>query len=741
MNVQPNTRRSRYILFLCVITLWSSPVAQVTPNQNRQNPVPQKKEPQSQPPPAQRPSSQEEVVKVYTELVQTDVMVFDKKGRFVNGLTRDDFQLKVDGQLRPIQSFDLITAGSNEEAQLAAARGGASNNVNPRFPNRPVPLDRGRTVFFYVDDVHLDGPAMSAARKAISDFVDKEMGQNDQAGIATATGQVGFLQQLTSNPTVLHEAIERLKVQRRSPLDADQPPMSEYDAMLIDRNDSHVREFFIDETIRLNPGSPPMSREVASSIVLGRAQSIQSQAGFYNTYMLSGLENWIRSSATLPGRKVLFLLSNGFLIENNRSDSIIRMQRITAAAAKSGVVIYSLDVRGLVTEPGDLSRQRPFDPMNRLQSTITGELTATQDGMNALARDTGGKAIFNTNDLRQGVSNAVKETSTYYLLAWKPDSESLKSGRFRNIDVAIAGRPDLTVRVRRGFYDRDPATTQNPNDSSKTIATKLREAIVATFPKNDLPISLNTVYYDVAAKGPTVFTSIQIPGEFMTFGPANAKIQAVVDVTGVFYSLQGEPITNFGERIVTTGPNAEAAKDYRRDITYTYPAAVKPGLYQVRVAARDDLSGRIGTAHSWIEVPDLSKKQLAMSSLLLGERTQAMMNVNVKEDTPINQTASKQFRRESNLRFLVFVYNSQPSTTNGKPDVSVQVQIVRDNQPVITTALRKLLTDGVADLTRLPYAAEVSLNTLLPGRYILRVTVIDLVSKQSTSQLTHFEVY
>ena len=67
--------------------------------------------------------------------------------------------------------------------------------------------------------------------------------------------------------------------------------------------------------------------------------------------------------------------------------------------------------------------------------------------------------------------------------------------------------------------------------------------------------------------------------------------------------------------------------------------------------------------------------------------------------------------------------------------------MIRDNQPVITTTLRKISTDGVLDLTRLPYAAEVPLNELLPGRYLLQVTLIDRVSKQSTTRQTHFDVY
>ena len=109
--------------------------------------------------------------------------------------------------------------------------------------------------------------------------------------------------------------------------------------------------------------------------------------------------------------------------------------------------------------------------------------------------------------------------------------------------------------------------------------------------------------------------------------------------------------------------------------------------------------------------------------------------------SPVALSASHRFKRESILRFLLFVYNTTFSPTDQQPDAAVQIQVIRDDQPVITTALRKVNTDGVTDLARLPYAAEIPLRELLPGRYMLKVTVIDRVSKQSTSRQTHFDVY
>src|SRR5882762_111240 len=109
----------------------------------------------------------EDVVRVYSDLVQTDVMVFDKQGRFVNGLKREDFELKIVGKPRPVEFFERIATGtSDEDVQLSAARGTAATGKGTGLVY-PVPLDRGRTVFFYVDDLHLSPANLLQMRKLL----------------------------------------------------------------------------------------------------------------------------------------------------------------------------------------------------------------------------------------------------------------------------------------------------------------------------------------------------------------------------------------------------------------------------------------------------------------------------------------------------------------------------------------------------------------------------------------------
>src|SRR4051794_18842550 len=148
----------------------------------------------------------DDVLRVNTELVQTDFMVFDKQGTFIDGLKRDQFLLKVDGKPREISFLDRLATGSrSEEAQIAAARGTKAPNAPA-----PLPLDRGRTVLFFVDDLHLSTGGVTYTRNLLKHFIQNQMKQNDRAEIATASGQIGFLQQLTENKSVLLAAADRL---------------------------------------------------------------------------------------------------------------------------------------------------------------------------------------------------------------------------------------------------------------------------------------------------------------------------------------------------------------------------------------------------------------------------------------------------------------------------------------------------------------------------------------------------
>ena len=716
-----------------------------------------------------------DVVRVNTSLVQTDVMVFDKQGGFVDGLKRDQFALKVDGKPRDISFFERIVAGSrNEEAQLAAARGNSAGGNNGA-----APLDRGRTVFFFIDDLHLSSSSMKQARLLLQRFINSEMGQNDQAAIASSSGQIGFLQQLTDDKRVLQAASERLVARTYTMKDSQRPPMTEYQAQLIEENNYDVTEYFVDELIRLSYQLP---RNLAADEIRGRASQIVQQTDFLTSATLNSLKALVKNSAALPGRKLVFVVSDGFLLDNKNSDTYEGVRQITSAGAASGVIIYSIDARGLTSGMPDASTEVPFDPSGRLARGAAGEIGATQNGLNALAVDTGGRAFFNSNDLRPAVTTALKETSAYYLLAWRPDNEEQRNQKARRVEVSVIGRPELAIRFRRSFGDVSPAETASRKKKDGPPGPKpddlMGEALRSPFPKSGLPVAISLNFLDLAQVGATLTTSIKISSKSLVLEAQGGPPIGVMDVAGAVFNDQGKAVSTFNKHLTIKSRSADPKSLPPDNVFYHHFCLIKPGLYQVRVAAVDIKQGRAGSAVQWIQIPDLGSNALTLSSLIVGERKALDIQPSTIDETETGKTASvlrqvflnvdHHFASSSHLRFMTFVYNAtggsasappalrpaRPGTAapdnnvpasstigpGSSPDLAVQVQLFRDNEPVITMPLHKIQFEATSDLRRLPYAAEVTLDGLQPGRYVLLVTVIDRAAKASASQRFGFQV-
>ncbi|HXI24811.1 MAG TPA: VWA domain-containing protein [Pyrinomonadaceae bacterium] len=672
-----------------------------------------------------------DVIKVYTELVQTDVMVFDKQGRFVKNLKREDFELRVDGKAQPIGFFDQIEAGSVDETrQLAAARGESAPSGKSALP-----LDRGRTVLFFVDDLHLSATSIFQARRLINQFVERDLGQNDEAEIVTSSGQLGFLQQPTDNRTVLRLATERLNSRTSMVKDLQRPHMSEYQALQIDRGDRDVMAYFVAELLAENRMMGNVEEEVKR-----RASAILHQAASYSTITLSALESLTKSCATISGRKLLFLISDGFFIDTRNSDTTTRMRMVTTAAARAGVVIYSIDARGLIATLDDASDKKPID--SRLSRGGQGEIGASQDILNAVAQDTGGRALFDRNDLYTAVDNGLKETASYYLLGWRPQRES-ESSKFRRLEVSVVGKPDLTVRLRKGFYDLEAPAAERAKPATDKAATeeaaqkKLREALMTPHPERGLPLSIDTRFLNTAGQTFALTSSIEIPGDFVAPSSPTAD-GAQFEVVGAVFTDRGE----VGDRFTLRLGRKPASDESLHDLSYSHTTNIGPGLYQVRVAVRNLATGQIGTANKWIEIPDLSKGSLTLSSLLLGERD---TSIAVTATSPADNLASvplsvsHRFKSGSFLRYVVFIYNASRAI-NAQFDCAAQVIVLREGQPVATTTLKKIATDNAVDPSRLAYAAELPLEGFHSGQYLLRFVVIDRLARTSALQQARFSI-
>ena len=565
-----------------------------------------------------QPAEQDDVVRVNTDLVQTDVMVFDKKGHFVDGLTADQFSLKIDGKSQPVSFFERVTSGSPAESK--SARSTPSSDTTAPSPASPATTStvRGRVVIFFVDDFHLAPDSLIRTRKALLEFIDHGMNDRDMLAITSSSGQIGFLQQFTDDRTALRSAVARLNF-RGGPSKQDmfKPPMNEYIALKIRDGDTATIDYYVSEMMKENcihsaPGAPVacyITPEAMRNLVIERAQmiSLQSTPETFNTLNL--LEGLMRTAGQLPGRKLVFVISDGFYLSDRTMASRDKLKRITDAAGRAGVVIYTLDARGIIGEGLDVTDNRPVDGAGFTTGLTHEHIAASQDGLNALAGDTGGRAFRNTNaPMAEFVAKIMDETANYYLLAWRPETDEQKRGKFNHIEASIAGRPDLTVRLRTTYFKTTPLPIlslkkKSEKDPEKAREDDMRLVIDAPLSQRQIPTELELNVAQMPGVGTQVAAAIDISREALTYDLSEGKRSADLDIGGIFYDDKGKPVSSFVGRLRVFPLPDDSTANKNKSAFYAFHAWLPPGLYQVRVGVRDIKSGKIGSAMQWVTVP------------------------------------------------------------------------------------------------------------------------------------------
>ncbi|HKG13507.1 MAG TPA: VWA domain-containing protein, partial [Pyrinomonadaceae bacterium] len=554
----------------------------------------------------------------------------------------------------------------------------------------------------------------------------------------------------------------------------EQVPMTEYQALRVDAGDRDAITQFAGLLIQQtnagqqavgvgpprggpsvysktnNGGQIGVTREQAERMVRERAQLILKEASNYSMGTLAALESLMRGAAQLPGRKLVFFISDGFYLNDRNSDFSNRLKGIADAALRAGVVIYTLDARGLNTGETDASSNRA-DHVGNLSRANVGDLASSQAPLTTLASDTGGRANINTYGFDEAVSLALAETSNYYRVAWKPELDEQKGGKFKRVEVSVVGRPDLTVRLPRGYMSSLAAASPakpaaKPADASKPAEAKSPEAKAAeedfhaafssATPLRALPTTLSASFVDVPGTGGVLTSSVQVSTEALDYG-ADAKQPAAVDILGAIWNDQGKRAGEFRTRLNVTPMSgaAAAAGGERPGVIYNTRTPLAPGFYLVKVAARDARGRQTGSAAQWVEIPDLSKKQLSLSSLHIGGRAAGGGGAAAQQ---IQFSVDRRFSRSAKLDFLAFIYNARPN--GAAVDLSANVRITRDGRAVVSAPPIKIAPPAQTDLARIPFTGVISLGQLPPGRYELELEVADNSAKTSAARRVAFDI-
>jgi VWFA-related protein len=596
---------------------------------------------------------------VTTEVVRLDVVV-SEKGRPKAGLTREDFAVFEDGKPQEIVHFEAVT-GPPATPASPASPAGVRDNTQALAPRRYVVLA--------IDDVHMSFDGVDRMRKALSRFVAEDAGPDDLVALVTTSG-AGNAPKFTGDRAQLQQSISRLSWQDRRSESIGVPYISEYQAELIEARDPMALEAAVQELLRLSMFEDEASAEI---VARRKARNILLEAIANSRLTLETLDEIVRGLAGLPGRKVLFLLSDGFLTGlSARSGSGFDLRRITDAGTRAGVVIYALDTRGLVASPpvtGSASSRRPMvsSQLGVIDAMRQRGQEAERIAMHALAADTGGFLVENSNDLRSGLQRILKDTATYYVLAYEP-TNTARDGGFRRIEVRV-GQRDLKVRTRSGYFAPDnPKARKTPGvqlaaaaNSNPPADEVLRGALDSPVPATAIPVRFSADFVKAENGVPQVVVSGSIDTTTLLFDRSRDDRQTTVDVASGVYDESGTlqaSLENQQTTIDLTPSNHDAA--LTQGLVYQKGLALAPGRYEVRLAAVQRGTGMLGSASQWVEVPDLAAGQLALSSLFLMKAEAAPDAAAASPDAaPALRSAQalRRFRRDESLYLWLFAYN------------------------------------------------------------------------------------
>ena len=500
------------------------------------------------------------------ELVQVDVVVTGVDGEPVRDLRREDFELLEDGRPQSISHFAVGTA-----SRPAAAAGRPATAATTRAaPGAPAPA--GRTIVLVFDDLHLGASRLAAAKSEATRFLLEQVGPRDQVALVTTSGIRGVYEPLTRDRSALVRAVDRVTLQDRgSRMRFGSPYISEHQAEQIDRfgelasagNEAFelaVSQFMAEFWV---------SRDAAIMMVRERVRSVLEEGARYTRASLSMIETTVRSLAPMPGRKVVLLLSEGFFLGRaTLSQSAYDLRRITDAATRSGVVIYSIDAGGLtVPAPGgDITERFLGAASVAVRADVdSGQDENRREGMRAVAEETGGFAVLNNNDIGAGLKRILDDNEVYYLLAYDPVSPR-RAGRFRSIKVRLPARPNLVARTRKGYFEPrgTPSATKPKGTSAKRAAAEVQERVQDAFtsivPLRGLPVHLAVDFIDLPDVGPTVVVNVDVDVASLRRREVRDRHRGSVEVVGLIWTGRERPSSRSGSAWLSTCSRRPAAR-------------------------------------------------------------------------------------------------------------------------------------------------------------------------------------
>ncbi len=700
----------------------------------------------------QEQDQDQDVVRITTNLVQVDVVV-TKDGKQVTDLKPEDFEILEDGRVQQISSFAYVstnTLGKDNATSNIAGNEGAP----PVIPKPPLPREVKRTVAIVVDDLGMSFQSMANLRSYLPKFLAENLKQNDLIAIIRTGGEVGALQQFTSDPRVLANAIADLKWNPCSRVGSN--VLAPERSLIVGTPPERQLQGRIPAD--RSPGSAQVDRPSTAN------ESNPCSVGSSIAYSINALRFILRGMGEMPGRKSMMIISDNLPLERQElapadfgfkrpvreNANVIDvwtqstsyrdgLHSLGELAIRGSVVIYGISSQRLqatgaqaadeISFPPQHVRRRPDQPdaLTNLMRTRSAELQRNVDGAEVLAKETGGFVVRNRNDF--GLERVFEDQSGYYLIGYRPASTTFDR-RFHTIQARVK-RGGFTVRTRGGFFgvNEDESRAARPVD-------RVNRALASPFGAHDITVRVATYFANDPARGSLLRVFLNVDANDLTFTaePDGTQV-AKLDLSGVLFGENGSVAGRQDQNATLRLRGKPYERALREGVVYGFDWPLKQsGTFQLRVALRDAASQKIGASGQLIHVPSLNNGEFAISDLLL----QADQAVAADPDTSI---VSRRFHQGTSLVFGYAIYNATLNKSSRQPKLTTRTLVFRDAAKIYSSDAAPVNTEGQTDLQRIATGARLQLGpALTPGEYVLQIIVEDQSGKRTASQWTQFEV-
>ncbi len=681
------------------------------------------------------PEDDEQVVKITTSLIRLDVTVVNSKGEIIRDLRPEEIEVYENGKKQDVSGFSFVSKIKESAAEGSKPVGEIANNI----PSQPLRPEQVRdTMAFVVDDLRMSYESIYYTRRALKKYIEEQMGDGDMVAIIRTSSGVGALQQFTANKKQLLAAVEKIRwnslggrISTFDPIEA-KPTVLAPDGSQIDFAGMD---------------------EVA-------AEQEDFRRSMFSTGTLGATGYVIRGMMELPGRKSVLLVSEGFRMFSPRAGGSFDMDRTREAmrrlvdqANRASVVINTIDPRGLQYAGLTAADNTAGRTASEISETTLGrqeEMSDTQDSLRYLAAQTGGTSIVNNNDIAGGIRRVLDDQS-YYLVSYEPDQGTFDpaSRKFNELSVKVL-RPGAKARYRSGFYG---VSTENIKpEKSQTVGQRMMRALVSPFGSNEISLRLNGIFNSNERTGSYIRSLLFIPGDALTFKKnAAGELSAVFDVIAANFGDTGAVTEEISKTYTISINEKQGEAMIKSGFVYdlTFPVK-KPGAYQLRIALHDHGSDKIGSVNQFVEVPNLKKKKLTPSGIVMQNypydvwaKLAEGKAAGTENYDPLAATALRQFKTGTVLTYGLSIFNVQQNS-GVPPDVVYILRLYKDNKKIFEgkeQAFRQMPETPGGDVY---IGASLNLgSSMATGDYILEITVTDRRAKgkfNKAVQYAQFEI-